>query len=137
MIAHQDGGVVAPAGIGGGPPAPQGGLVHDVVVDEGGRVEQLDHAAHSHGPGSRIARHAGGHEEQDGAEALASGPRDEVAHLANEGHGRVELARDGLLDGAHLGANGKDDALFEERLEVGRGGHGSGGASVSGRRRGP
>ena len=41
-VAHQDAGWVAPARIGGNPSAPQVGAVDDVVVQQGGGVEELD-----------------------------------------------------------------------------------------------
>jgi hypothetical protein len=75
MIAHEDGRVVAPARIGRRTAAPEGRLIHHIVVDEGRGVQELDHAAHAIWRGAVIARHPGRHEEDgDGAETLAPGP---------------------------------------------------------------
>ena len=106
-----------------------------LVVDEGGRVQELDHAAHANRAGTVVARHSRGHEEEDGPEALAAGPCDELAHLADEMHGRGDLGGDRLLDGPHLRAYGSSNPLLEERFQRGRRLHGRG--RISERRPGP
>ena len=111
MIAHEDGRVVAPARIGRRTAAPEGRLIHHIVVDEGRGVQELDHAAHADGAGAVIARHPARHEEEDGAETLAPGPRDELTHLVNQVNGRGDLGGNRLLDGSHLGTYGSSNPL--------------------------
>src|SRR4029453_2648959 len=105
------------------PPAPEGGLIDHVVVDEGRGVEQLDHTAESHRARALVAGQAGRHEEQDGPQPLAASPRDELAHLADEVHRRVDLVADLGLDGGELAADHERDALLQQRLEGGGGFH--------------
>ena len=137
VIAHEDRRIVAPARIRRGAAPAERSLVHDIVVDQGGGVQELDDAAHPDRARAPVPRQPRRHEEQDGAEALATRPRDELAHLVDQRHRRVDLAGDRVLDGLELGSDGESDPVLQQRLERRRGFHGgSARRRVNGRRRG-
>src|SRR5499426_7113 len=121
MIADQHRRVVTPLRVRRWPPAAERSLVDDVVVDEGRRVEHLDHAGQPHAPRALVACQACGQEEEHRPQALAAGARDVAAHLLNQRHGRVELAADLRLDALEVGADQTGDALLEDPLEGARG----------------
>ena len=62
---------VAPLRVGGRTAAPGLGLVNDVVVDEGCRVDDLDHRAQPNGALALIVEELGRKQEQGGADSLA------------------------------------------------------------------
>ncbi len=63
---------VAPGGVGGGAAAAGVGLVDDVVVDEGGGVQHLDHGAEPDAAASGAAERLGREQQQQGTDALAA-----------------------------------------------------------------
>ena len=94
VVAHEDGGVVAPLRVRRRPPAPERRLVDDVVVDERRRVEELDDAGEAHAPRRRVAppgapRAAAGSD----AGACRRRPRCTPPISWMRATGRVELAR--------------------------------------------
>src|SRR5437667_179002 len=118
LVGHEvQGVVVAPLRIGGGLAAAQRGLVHHVVVDQGGRVQQLDAAGEAHRAGPAIAGEARREQQQDGAQTLAAGARDVAAHLLDEADGGGELPPDLPLDGGEVVPDESGDALLEDLLE--------------------
>ena len=83
------------------PAPPERGLVDDVVVDERGRVQELDDAPEPHAPSAGIRPQRRAEENQDGPEPLPAGERDVLAKLADELDGRVgQLSVDLRLAGA-------------------------------------
>jgi hypothetical protein len=74
-VANEDGAPVAPKGIGGRPPAPQLGSIHDIVVNQRRGVQELDGRGQLYPARSGVAAELRGEEQQPGANALA--PRGE------------------------------------------------------------
>src|SRR5262249_45278324 len=66
---------------------------------------------------------AGSHEQEDRAETLAAGSRDELPHLLDQGHRRRDLGRDRLFHCSQLGPDREGHAVLEQRLERRRGLH--------------
>lgn len=75
-IAEEDGESVAPAGGGGGGGAAHFGAVHDVVVDEGGEVDEFEDDAELGVIGVRGAAGTAGEEGEGRADAFTAGAED-------------------------------------------------------------
>lgn len=71
-ITDQDGGFAAPDGVGGLSPAAGEGFVDDIVVEEGGCVDELDDGGEGVVLPTAVAEHAGCEQGQDGAQPLAA-----------------------------------------------------------------
>src|SRR5437016_5000852 len=122
VVTDQERGVVAPLGVRRRPPTPERRLVHDVVVDEGRRVEQLDDAREPHAPRPAVAGQPRGEQQEDRAQPLTAGACDVPAHLLDEPDGRIELALDLGLDRLEVVTDQAGDAFLQNLLEC-RGGH--------------
>ena len=72
VVAEQDRDVVAPARVHGQAAAAQLGVVDDVVVDERGGVDELDHRRVEHGAIALVAAETRGHQQHGGPNALAA-----------------------------------------------------------------
>jgi hypothetical protein len=119
MIAHENGGVLAEAGVGGRPAPPERGLVDDVVVDERGRVQELDDAPEPHAPSTGIGPQRRAEENQDGSEPLPAGERDVLPELADELDGGVgQLSVDLRLAGAERVAEELEQAFAEDAFHA-------------------
>jgi hypothetical protein len=119
VIAHEDRGVLAEAGVGGRPAPAERGLVDDVVVDEGGRVQELDDAPEPHAPSTGIGPQRRAQENQDGPEPLPAGERDMLSELADELDGRVgQLPVDLRLAGAERVAEELEQTLSEDAFHA-------------------
>src|SRR4029453_14219471 len=99
---------------------PRGAWVHHVVMEEGGGWQELHYAAQPHRPRPLIARQPPRHQEEDGPQPFAPRPRDELAHLPDEIHRRVDLPPDLRLYGGQLAADHDGDPLLEKGFESGR-----------------
>jgi hypothetical protein len=85
-VADQHAGGVAPQRVGGLAPAPQVGLVHHVVVQEGGGMDEFDHRRQLQVILAGVAERARRDQVQLRAQALAAGPDDVLAHLVDQQH---------------------------------------------------
>ena len=94
MVADQHRGVVAPLRVRRGLATAQRRLVHDVVVDQRRRVEQLHAAGQADGPRAAIPRQTRGQQEENRTQPLAARAGDVAAHLLDEAHGRRDLVTD-------------------------------------------
>src|SRR4030095_5380900 len=122
VIAGQHRGIVAPLRVGRGPTTSQGRGVHHVVVNQGGGVQQLDHAGQADRARPPVVGQPRGQQEQDGSQPLAAGGGDVAAHLLDEGDRGVQLVPDLGLDDGEGGADERRHPLLEDALERG-GGH--------------
>ena len=129
-VAQQHGERVSPAGAGGRRAPAQFGAVHDVVVHEGGDVDQFEHHAEAQVDVLDAAGGAGGEGDEGGSDAFAAGAGD-VADVALDGG--VEgagLVEDGRLDFFDVRADQLEREIFF--FEAGQ--HGGGGGKWRGLR---
>ena len=107
-IADQHRGGVAELGIGGGVPPPQLRFVDDVVVQQRGRVDHLDHGRQRVMIAAAIAAGAGREQQQARAKPLAAAADDVFGNLADQHDvGREARAQHGV----HFGHIGPDNGL--------------------------
>jgi hypothetical protein len=84
VITEQHGDVVAPAGVHGEAAAAQFGLVDDVVVHEGGGVNELDHGRVEHRAVALVAAQPRRHQQDGRAHALAAAGLDVLPDLRDQ-----------------------------------------------------
>src|SRR3989304_3458072 len=83
--ARLGGGGAGGGAAGGGAAAAGIGAVDDVVVDEGGGVQELDRGGERHQQVEVVFPEAAGEEGESGAEELAAAARDQPQHLPQRG----------------------------------------------------
>ena len=110
-IAHQHARGVAEERVGGGSAAPQRRLVHDVVVEQRGGVNEFDDRGELVVVAAAVAEGAGGKQHERGPQALAAAADDVLGHLADEGHVRVQPRADDLVHRAHVGGDEFTDGV--------------------------
>ena len=103
VIADQDGDFVAPQRVNRRIAAPQLGVVHDVVVQQGGGVDELDDGAEVVHARAVVAAQAGRQDEQRRADALAAAGQDVLCGLRDEGNVGVQMPGDGRFDLLQVG----------------------------------
>ncbi len=91
-VPGQDGPLVAPDRIRGGPAPAQGRGVHDVVVEQGRGVQQFDRGGDPDASRPRIITEFRRQQEQGGAQAFASGAQQMGAQFGEQGQIRMQLA---------------------------------------------
>ena len=104
VVAEQHRDVVAPPRVHGQAAAPQLGVVDDVVVDEGRRVDELDDGGIEHGPVALVAAQARRHQEDGRADPLAAAGLDVLADGRDEGNLRLDMGRT-AIDPLEIGAD--------------------------------
>ncbi len=103
-VADQHRRLVAEHGVGGGQAAAQLALIHHIVVQQGGGVDELDAGGQLHmAVAAEIAAQPGGGEGQQRAQALAAGRHDMRGELGDQRHGAGHARHDGLAAGIHIG----------------------------------
>src|SRR3990170_804862 len=132
MIPNEDRGIVAPPRVGRGAPPAERGLIHHIVMDQGGGVEKLDHAAKACAPRGEGAPELGAEQEEDRPEAFSPRGRDVVSQFGDEGYGGGEGAINFRLAGRQRRPDEATD-LFSEKLLEGREGPVHGGRGHSSR----
>src|SRR5690606_35794677 len=116
-IPDQHAGGIAPDRIGGAAPAAQVRFVDDVVVQQGGGVDELDDRRELVVFGAVAAAGAAGQRHQHRPQALAAGRHDVLGDLVDQDHVGGQAAADQGVDPGHVvGGQGLD------RCEVGQGG---------------
>ena len=85
-VAEQHGDVVAPAAVHAAAAAAHGGLVDDVVVQQGRGVDELDHRGQQDRALAPVAAQPAGQQQQRGPDALAAALADVAADLAHQAH---------------------------------------------------
>ena len=105
--------------MGGRPAPPERGLVDHVVVDERGRVQELDDAPEPHAPSTGIRPERRAEEDQDGPEPLPAGERDVLPEIADElDRGVGQLAVDLHLAGAERVADELEQPFPEDAFHA-------------------
>jgi hypothetical protein len=110
-VAHQHRGGVAELRVGGLAAAAQGRLVDDVVVQEGGRVDELDDRGHLVPRVGAGAQGPGREQQQGGPDALAAGIHDVLPDGAHQGHVGMQAPADDLVHPHEIVVNGGPDRL--------------------------
>ena len=101
-IAHQDAGGVAPEGVGGGATTAHSRGIDDIVVQQGGGVQEFDGRRQQLqiviGAPERLA----GQQDQQRTQALATRGDDVVANLLDQRHARGQLLTDDAVYGGEI-----------------------------------
>jgi hypothetical protein len=118
VVADQDGEVVSPAVVDGRAPAADVRLVDDVVVDEGGGVDELHHRRVDHVAEAVVAEHLRHEQEQGRAEALPPAAEDVLPDVVDGGDLRAEIAAQLLFDHLELRGDQVEETLSVSRLPV-------------------
>ena len=105
-VAHQHAGRVAPVGIGGGAPAPQRRDVDHVVVQQRGRVQELDDRGQLHVLLPGVAQRAGAQQGDQRAHALAAALDDVLPDALDQRHVGVQPLDDQPVDGGEIVPDG-------------------------------
>ena len=92
IVAQEEPGRHAPFGIDRGHVPADGGLIENVIVNQGGRVNQLQHGAQGVMPRIDLARGSSRQEQQGRTQALTS----ETTHVIDQGSNARIAAPDGL-----------------------------------------
>ena len=108
-VANEDGGLVAEDGVGAGETAAEEAFIDDVVMQEGGGVDEFDAGGERDMANALVAAHACGCEGQERAEALSTGGDDVGGELWDEGDGAVHLLHDCLIGCGEIGADEVDE----------------------------
>lgn len=83
-VADQDAGWIAKGLVGGWAATAQRGLIHDIVVQQCGGVDQFHHSGQRVLDGVAVAQSIAHHQQQCGAQALAACSNDVVGNLADQ-----------------------------------------------------
>ena len=71
-ISHQDDGLVAPDGVGGGQTPTHGGCIHHVVMEQGGRMQVFEDGGEIGEMIALAAAQAGRQQKEQGPDALTA-----------------------------------------------------------------
>ena len=97
-IAHQDAGLVAEDRVGRLASTAKQGIVHHIVVEQGGGVDELRDRRHVHVLVALVAAGPRAQEHQQGAQTLATTCDDVAGNLVDQGHVGVQAALDEPVD---------------------------------------
>ena len=130
IVASEDGGEVVPLGIDGRLAATESGVVHHIVVKEGGRVKHLHEGGHTIGLVVYLAKQGGREKNEDGTKTFPLGFQkiiDDGLHggfAGREGGGEKNLETcqvifDGFCDFVQFGHGkvGKTNAKVRKRRD--------------------
>ena len=109
IVAHQHAGRVAEYGVGGFAAAAQVRFVHDVVVQQRGRMDEFHHGGQKLVMRAFVPQGARHHQHHGRAHALAAGPNDVVADRADQDHIGIQPLADNRVDGFHIVSNGGNE----------------------------
>jgi hypothetical protein len=116
QVTGEDRDAVGPPAVGAGRTAPDGGLVHDVVVVQRGEVGQLAHDGRLGHPRRPRIPQLGGEQGEHRAEALAAGGHEVTGRLADERVLAADRGAQRLLDPRQaVGERRAERALGEPR----------------------
>ncbi len=107
-VAHQHAGGVAEQRVGGGAAAAQRRLVHDVVVQQRGGMDELDDRGQFEAAGAGEREGAREQQHEARTDPLAAGADDVVRDLVDERHFGRQPAADDVVDGLHFGSHRVD-----------------------------
>ena len=112
-IPDQDGHLVAPHRMGGLPPPPEDGAVHQVVVEEGGRVEVFEHRREKDLPPAAVPAQPCGQHHEQGPESFAAAEQEMAGHVRNDGEMGPQIFPEGGLDGDQVRLDPGQDAVLQ------------------------
>ena len=101
-IADQDTRGVAEGLVGCRAPTPEGGFVHHVIVEQCGRVDELDDRSEVETLAALVAEGATGQQQQHRSEPFAARGNDVPGHFTDERDARIQPARDDLVHFEHV-----------------------------------
>ena len=110
-VAGQHAFCVAPLGVGRRTPAPRLGLVDDVVVNQRGGVNDLDHRAQPDGALAGVVHQLAGKQQKGRAQALAAARAKVLADFGDRPHARDGVAPELALDGGEIVVQQVEDFL--------------------------
>ena len=109
IVAEQHRDVVAPARMHRQAPAPQVGVVDDVVVDQRGRVDEFDDGGVQHRPIALIPAQPRGHQQHGGPDTLSAARLNVAADLRDQIDLRLDMAPEFPIHLLEVGANRLED----------------------------
>ncbi|HRF73371.1 MAG TPA: hypothetical protein PL117_11400 [Accumulibacter sp.] len=101
-VSDQHTGRIAEHRVGGLAPAPQIGTINDIVMEQGGRVDELDHRSEFVMMRPTVSHGAGRQQDQSRAQPLAPALHDVLGHLADQDHLGMEALADHRVNGGHV-----------------------------------
>ena len=104
-VADQHAGRISEIFIGRRPAAPQGGFVHHIVVQQSGRVDELNHSCQVVALCPGISQSAASQQQKHRAKAFPTRRDDVTRHFAYQGHARIEPMGDHPVDLGHVGGH--------------------------------
>ena len=110
-VADQHAGLVAPENAGGLLAAAHVAFVDDIVMQQSGRVHELDGGGELDVMFALVAEHAGRGERQHRAQALAAGGDEMVGDLGNQLDMGTGLGKNQLVHAFHIGLGQVDQRL--------------------------
>jgi len=102
VVAHQHARLVAEDVVRGVAAAPHFGAVHHVVVEQGGRVDELDDGGRLDVVVARVAAGTGGQQHAQRAQPLATAADDVLGNLVDQHHVAREALDDDLVHPAQV-----------------------------------
>jgi polyisoprenoid-binding protein YceI len=97
-IADENGRLVAPEGIGGGETAAEIGIVDNIIVEQGRRVNEFDHAGQGDMAVAPVPAQPGSKQQQGRPDPLTAAGEDVLSHLADQRDIRLEVLFELLFD---------------------------------------
>jgi hypothetical protein len=93
----------------GEPAAPESGIVDDVVVNQGGRVDELDHRRVQHGPIAGIPAQSRRHQQDGWPNPLSTARLDVLANNGNQLDLRLDVTRKLRVDPGQVFTDGLEN----------------------------
>ena len=101
-VAHQHAGGVAKRLVGGWAATAHGGLIHHIVMQQGGGVDQFHHGCQQVLVRMAVAQRVAHHQQQRGAQTLAARRNDVVGNLTDEGDTGCQALCDDTVHRLHV-----------------------------------
>jgi hypothetical protein len=114
-VADQDAGLIAENLVGGIAPAAHRRAVDDVVVEEGGGVDEFDESGGFDMGMAVVSAGTAGEYDQQGAEAFATAGDDVLGDLVDERDGALQARADDLIDAEEVWANQGSNVIQSHR----------------------
>ena len=104
VVAGENRHLVAPQPVGGLASAAQIGMIHDVVVQQRGRMDVFDQAGQQDVVPAGVPGRAGAQDQEEGANPLPAAAEDVGAHGVDQRDLGIQVLADLILDGVELAA---------------------------------
>jgi hypothetical protein len=102
VIAHEDTDLISPDFPGRSAAAPEFGIVHDIVVQQGGRMDELNKAAELMVVAAAVSAETGTQEEKKRPDPFAAAVQDMSGNRINQSDARIKVFPDLILDSPNL-----------------------------------